>query len=287
MKLIKEIRTALGLSQTEFADLVSVSFTAVNRWENGKAAPNSIAQERIFEIATEKSIPVDQMIHRRIQSEADQLSIDDGRLLLYHGSKSGIHGAIAPVSRDNCDFGKGFYMGTLPEQPLTLVCDFEKSKFYILSVSLSDMNCLSVEPNMDWAMLVAFHRGKMEGIQGTALYKKYQAMAENHDYLIGSIANDRMFYVLDNFFLGNITDTALVKSLKALQLGQQYVALTQKACDGIRIEKELPLTHLERRCLQEKAKAKRQEGISLANDICKTYRREGRFFDEILEQAKE
>lgn len=94
-------------------------------------------------------------------------------------------------------------------------------------------------------------------------------------------------HVLDNFFLGNITDIALVKSLKALQLGQQYVALTQKACDGIRIEKELPLSHLERLCLQEKAKAKRQEGISLANDICKTYRREGRFFDEILEQAKE
>ena len=31
---------------------------------------------------------------------------------LYHGSKSGIGGNIAPISRDRCDFGKGFYMGT-------------------------------------------------------------------------------------------------------------------------------------------------------------------------------
>lgn len=31
---------------------------------------------------------------------------------LYHGSKSGLTGTIAPVSRDVCDFGRGFYMGT-------------------------------------------------------------------------------------------------------------------------------------------------------------------------------
>ncbi|MFR1077887.1 DUF3990 domain-containing protein [Enterocloster sp.] len=38
---------------------------------------------------------------------------------LYHGSKSGLCGAIAPISRKHCDFGKGFYMGTDRTQPLT------------------------------------------------------------------------------------------------------------------------------------------------------------------------
>ncbi len=33
-------------------------------------------------------------------------------MTLYHGSKDGIRGTIAPISRDRCDFGKGFYMGT-------------------------------------------------------------------------------------------------------------------------------------------------------------------------------
>ena len=32
-------------------------------------------------------------------------------LRLYHGSKSGLGGNIAPTSRDACDFGRGFYMG--------------------------------------------------------------------------------------------------------------------------------------------------------------------------------
>ena len=46
------------------------------------------------------------------------------------------------------------------------------------------------------------------------------------------IANDRMFFVIDNFFIGNITDAALINSLSALELGKQYVAVTQKGCDA-------------------------------------------------------
>lgn len=33
---------------------------------------------------------------------------NDKKLTLYHGSKSGFYGAIAPVSRKHCDFGRGF-----------------------------------------------------------------------------------------------------------------------------------------------------------------------------------
>ena len=114
----------------------------------------------------------------------------------------------------------------------------------------------------------------------------YSSIDAGKDLVIGSIANDRMFYVLDNFFLGNITDAALVNSLSALKLGRQYVATTEKACAAIRIEKEIPISMLERRFLQDESEANRQKGITLANDICKNYRREGKFFDEILDEAK-
>lgn len=48
----------------------------------------------------------------------------DEIMTLYHGSKDRIRRAIAPVSRERCDFGKGFYMGTDRAQPLTLICNF-------------------------------------------------------------------------------------------------------------------------------------------------------------------
>ena len=186
-----------------------------------------------------------------------------------------------------CDFGRGFYMGTEPGQPLTLICDFEKSRFYIVSIDARELNAVEISADLDWAMLVAFHRGRMDKIKGTAFYEKYSRMDAGKDLVIGSIANDRMFYVLDNFFLGNITDLALVNSLSALKLGKQYVATTAKACAAVRIEREIPLSMLERRFLQDESDANRQKGIALANNICRNYRREGSFFDEILDGAKE
>ena len=138
---------------------------------------------------------------------------------------------------------------------LTLICDYEGSKFYIMSIDVSDLAVVEVPADVEWAMLVAYHRG-------------------------------RMFYVIDNFFIGNVTDAALVESLSALQLGKQYVAITQKGCDTVRVEAEVELSYLERLFMKEVAEENRAKGVSIANDICKKYRREGLFFDEILDKAK-
>lgn len=284
--LIKQIRKHLNISQTELAEQLNVTFATVNRWENGRAVPNKLAQTKLYEICKENDVSVYDITLSRIANAAENISLSEGRILLYHGSKSGIVGKIEPKSRSQCDFGKGFYMGTDPSQALTLICDYDKSKFYIVSVDTTDLKTIEVPADIEWAMLVAYHRGRMETIKGTPLYEKYRKMSENKDLVIGSIANDRMFYVIDNFFIGNITDAALVGSLSALQLGKQYVAVTQKGCDAVRVEAEVELSHLERMFIQEVAETNRAKGVSLANDICKNYRREGMFFDEILEKAQ-
>ena len=285
-KLIKNIREYLNISQVDFAEALGVAFATINRWENGRAIPTKLAQAKLYEYCKEKDVPVYDMILQKISTATNEVNLENNRILLYHGSKSGIVGDIAPKSREMCDFGKGFYMGTEPRQPLTLICDFEKSKFYIVSIDMTQLSTMEITADLDWAMLVAYHRGRMEKVKGTAFYQKYSQMDKNKDLIIGSIANDRMFYVLDNFFLGNITDTALVNSLSALKLGKQYVATTEKACSSVRIEKEIPLSMMERRFLQDESEVNRVKGVHLANDICKNYRREGKFFDEILDEAK-
>lgn len=284
--LIKRIRTYLNMSQTEFAGQLNVTFQTVNRWENGRATPNKLAQSMIYELCKNKSVPVYEMTLKKIEEASKAIKFDASQVLLYHGSKSGIEGVIEPKSRKQCDFGKGFYMGTEPSQALTLICDYEKSKFYIVSIDTNKLTHIEVPANIDWAMLVAYHRGKMEKIIDTPFYNKYRDMTSNKDLIIGNIANDRMFFVIDNFFVGNVTDAALVNSLSALQLGKQYVAVSQKGCDAVRIEAEVELSYLERFFIKEVAEENRARGISLANDICKNYRREGMFFDEILDEAK-
>lgn len=60
--------------------------------------------------------------------------------------------------------------------------------------------------------------------------------------IIGYVADDSMFVVLDRFFNGEITDMALINSLSAWKLGKQYAALTEKACEKIKILDEQALT---------------------------------------------
>ena len=196
-------------------------------------------------------------------------------ITLYHGSKSGINGNITPTSREHCDFGKGFYMGTEKSQPLTLICNYPNASLYTLNLDLTGLDILDLNLDLDWALFVAY-------IKSSSLYNRYADLGKNCDIIKGYIANDRMFIVLDRFFSGIITDIALIHSLSALKLGEQYVALTKKACDKIEIINSQVLTDGERENLKQESEINRSKGVSLAEEICRKYRREGRFFDEIL-----
>lgn len=205
---------------------------------------------------------------------------------LYHGSKSGLRGAIAPKSREHCDFGKGFYMGTDRTQPLTLICNYPDARLYTLSVDLADLKIVDIEVGLDWALLVAYNRGKMESVKHSTIYNHFANLSRDCDMIIGYIANDRMFVVLDRFFNGEITDMALINSLSALKLGKQYVALTEQACKKIKILEEQKITENDRYKLKRESETNRSKGIAMAEEICRKYRREGRFFDEILEAGE-
>lgn len=210
--------------------------------------------------------------------------MSDKIIPLYHGSKNGLNGKIQPISRELCDFGKGFYMGTEQEQPLTLICNYDSATLYNLELDTTNLIIKDIPLNLDWALFVAFNRGRLTKDLSPTLYNKFVTYKNNIDVFKGYIANDRMFVVLDRFFDGDITDIALVESLSALKLGIQYVAITQKACDFIRIVNEKKLTSKQRDNLIIQSEANRKSGISLANEICKKYRREGKYFDEIINE---
>ena len=219
----------------------------------------------------------------RYTGKENQIITSNEKIILFHGSKSGIEGTIAPKSRDKCDFGKGFYMGTEQTQPLTLICNYPDAKIYTLSVDLSGLKIMDIEVGLDWALLVAYNRGKMDSAKGTSIYNRYAELDKSCDMVVGYIANDRMFVVLDRFFNGEITDLALINSLSALKLGKQYVAKTEKACKNIKIIEEQEINEEQREKLKYESEINRSRGIDLADSICRKYRREGRYFDEILE----
>lgn len=275
-KLIKTIRQTAGISQEQFAKELGTTALSVNRWENGKTQPNKMAQTQLFEFCKKRNIDLFDYIVNQIKRNAND------ELIVYHGSKKGLTGNIQPTSRKACDFGKGFYLGTDPAQPLTLICDEEKPVLYSMKFDLTDLKVLKIEMGIEWAMLIAYYRGYMDEVKGSAIYKKYEKMADGYDVILGCIANDRMYRVMKSFFEKGITDVALIHSLSALNLGLQYVCKTQRACEKLEIIDKKELTELELAILRDKSFVRRQEGIDLTEEILLKYRREGKFFDEIL-----
>lgn len=273
--LIKTMRSKLQINQEQLAFLMGVSTVTVNRWENGKAKPSFMAQKQLYNICVDHHLDLADYIIEREKS-------DENRQVLYHASRFGITGEIQPISRERCDFGRGFYMGTDPIQPLTLVCNERNPIFYTLEFNMDNLKVLDIEIDLDWAMLIAFFRGYMDEDKDSKVYEKYSHMADGYDVIIGYIADDRMYQVLTDFFEKRITDAALIGSLSALKLGRQYVAVTQKACNQIKIVKERPLQKLDLMILKDRSVVRRREGIALADRIVMEHRRDGRYFDEIL-----
>lgn len=56
---IIKLRAILDLSQAALAELLGVSFTSVNRWENGKYEPTRLVKEKIRLICEQNDIQME------------------------------------------------------------------------------------------------------------------------------------------------------------------------------------------------------------------------------------
>ena len=204
----------------------------------------------------------------------------------YHGSKRGLEGAIrADRGNPAADFGAGFYMGTDAHQPQTLICGGPSPVLYTLDLDPLGLKVYEFQPGLDWALFVAFCRGLIpDRFLETPFARRYREIQGGYDLIRGKIANDRIFNTVQAFFRGELTDVALVRSLQALNLGDQVCAKTAAACARVTIVDSRTLSPAECEGLQIKAENQRQTAIRETDRIRMQYRREGVYFDEILER---
>ncbi len=55
-KAVKDLRDKLNMTQAEFAKMLGVSFTSINRWENGQNRPTTTVRKQIVELCKENNI---------------------------------------------------------------------------------------------------------------------------------------------------------------------------------------------------------------------------------------
>lgn len=58
-EILKRIRKELNITQEQLARDLSVSFSTLNRWENGHNTPSRLARMRLVEYCNKKSISVE------------------------------------------------------------------------------------------------------------------------------------------------------------------------------------------------------------------------------------
>lgn len=55
-KAVKDLRDKLIMTQADFAKMLGVSFTSINRWENGQNRPTTVARKQIVQLCKENNI---------------------------------------------------------------------------------------------------------------------------------------------------------------------------------------------------------------------------------------
>ena len=175
-------------------------------------------------------------------------------------------------------------MGTEKTQPLSLICHGESPRFYEIDFDMEGLRVHRFEPDIEWAMFVAWNRRVIPERFKSYYDEKFLPIAKSNDVVAGKIANDRMVVVLDWFFSGFITDAGLLMSLQALGLGDQYCAKTAKACEHVKVSSERSLSPDECATLRSKSESQRSLAVKMVDRIRLEHRRDGMFFSEIIER---
>lgn len=153
--------------------------------------------------------------------------------VLFHGSKYGLSEVTITGSRDNCDFGKEFYLGETYNQALSFVCEKEHSSVYSFRYSLKNLKVKSFECNMEWMLAICYFRGTLKDFPSNPMIDKITAEVEEADVVIAPIVDNKMFYVMAQFIEGEINADVALHSLSASKLGLQFIFKTEKSLKNL------------------------------------------------------
>ena len=276
---VKLIREILNLSQKQFAEKIDVDAITVARWETGKMDTNENNIEKIYTFALNNNIFINEI---KAQLYYEDLA-NENKLVLYHGAKNIIEGNIdIEHSKNNNDFGKGFYCGESFEQSSLFVSGFDTSSVYILSFNPQKLSSIEYKVNQEWMLTIAYFRGRLSGYEDHPIIKKLINKLEDIDYLVSPMGGDRRVGISVSFIVGDFTDEQCIHCLAATNLGFQYVFKTERALSQVKIVERCYLCSKEKEKYQIKRLEDSKVGDTKIKMARRQYRGRGQYIDEIL-----
>ena len=130
-------------------------------------------------------------------------------------------------------------------------------------------------------LAICYFRGTLGAFSRSEEVGRIIAEAEKADVIIAPIADNKMFYIMDQFTDGEINADVALHSLSASSLGSQYVFKTEKA-----LEKLIPIERYYL-CMPEREECRarlneRSYEIDTKLKLAKREFKNGLFIEEIL-----
>ena len=212
------------INSADLSERTKVSRTTLDGIQKRGKARDDVC-EKIYSYAYENKY--------RINSVKEELIKEKYQNVLFHGSKYGLSEVTVGGSRDNCDFGKGFYLGETYSQALSFVCEKEKSSVYSFRYSLDNLNIKRFDCNLEWMLAICCYRGTLKEYALNKRINEIVAEIEASDVIVAPIADNKMFYVMAQFTDGEINADVALHSLSASKLGLQFIFRTDKALQNL------------------------------------------------------
>lgn len=212
----------------------------------------------------------------------NKLNSTSNLVRLYHGSDGGLKGSVRhDKSAARCDFGKGFYTGTLREQACNRVCNCGQAFVYDIDVDLSSLKVYEFNDPILWALFIAYNRGSIDFSKYPKLVRIFNVINSN-DVIIGVIADDTIAQVYSEFLQGNITDKCLVECLRYVKYGNQVVFKNMTACRKVKIVNTQNLSKEDKKVALEWGRGLKLNLNENLDKLKIMYRRNGLYIDEVL-----
>lgn len=277
---IEMILELLNISAAEFAKEIGVSPMTISRWRKSAERITHDNLSAIYNFAFGKKIYLNRIKEQLFKEDCGKNSV-----VLFHGAKTNIDGKISlDKSKQNNDFGKGFYCGESIEQSAMFVANYPGSSLYILEFDKTGLTGKEFGVDREWMLTIAYFRGKLDRYKEHIIIKKLCRRLEDADYIIAPIADNRMFEIIDSFIDGEITDVQCQHCLSATNLGRQYVFVTDRAVENIRILRHCYLAQSEKKYYLDS----RIEESKVSNDKVKIarrqYRGQGKYIEELFDE---
>ena len=146
-------------------------------------------------------------------------------MILYHGSYLAIKKPDISFSRNNVDFGRGFYTTPIKEQAVNWSRRFKKHRQSVISVYDIDEPALK-----NSASIMEFTAYSDEWLDFIVCCRRGEIIGE-YDIVIGGVANDKVFDTIQLFLDGLIDKMEAINRLRYEKPNVQYCFRSQQVID--------------------------------------------------------